>query len=195
MSRAAIFTSTALALPACGGSKHEPDPTVLVAPASDAAQVALVESADAEPAPLDAGAPVPVDAPAPAPDAAVVAKSTKGNAKLYGTLRDSNGHAAPGYPLTLFAASSYPSRAAEIGAPPGVYYEATTTGKGTYVFGKMPAGTYVLEIEGAASPHSSPHTESVTLQGGESLKLDLTLYPPRPCCMPYGAPPARRRTV
>ncbi len=202
MSRAAIFTSTALAMPACGGSKHDPEQTVLVAAAApdaardDVGTVAVPGTVDAGAAtvasPIDAGSMVPADAPAPPADAAVAAvKPTTGHAKIYGTLRDSNGHAAVGWPIRLFAGGSEFNFGAD-GTEPRT---TITNGKGAWAFTKLPAGDYTVVLEGAASPHSSPHGEPVTVTDRQALRVDGQLSPPRPCCMPYGAPPARRRVV
>lgn len=199
MSRAAIFTSTALAVPACGGSKHEPEQTVLVATVAQDAEVAadagvaILQAFDASspPLPIDAGARVPADAPAPVPDAAVAAvRPTTGHAKIYGTLRDSNGHAAVGWPINLFAGSG--GSMDFDGSQPRT---TTTDGKGAWAFTKLPAGDYTVVLEGAQSPRSSPQKQYVTVTDRQAVRVDGKLYPPRPCCMPYGAPPARRRVV
>ena len=117
-------------------------------------------------------------------------RPTTGHAKIYGTLRDANGHAAVGWPIELYSGTI--DQDESIGGQPR---STTTDGKGAYAFTKLPAGTYTIVLEPAQTPRSSPQEQQVTVTDRQSVRVDGKLYPPRPCCMPYGAPPARRRTV
>jgi len=70
-----------------------------------------------------------------------------------------------------------------------------TDARGAYVI-ELPPGNYRLSVR-SADPTHPPTDHLLTLRIGESLTADfsITVAPPMPSPMPYGAPPARRRLV
>jgi hypothetical protein len=70
-----------------------------------------------------------------------------------------------------------------------------TDARGAYAI-ELPPGNYRLSVR-SADPANRPTDHLLTLRIGESLTADfsITVAPPMPLPMPYGAPPARRRLV
>jgi hypothetical protein len=73
--------------------------------------------------------------------------------------------------------------------------DAYTDSRGTYAI-ELPPGNYRLSVRNA-NPRQPPADALLTLHAGESLTADfrITVAPPAPIPMPYGAPPSRRRVA
>ena len=73
--------------------------------------------------------------------------------------------------------------------------DVMTDGRGAYTI-ELPPGNYRLSVRNG-HPRQPPSDRLLTLQAGESLTADftITIAPPAPVPMPYGAPPSRRRVV
>jgi hypothetical protein len=89
--------------------------------------------------------------------------------------------------------------------------EGRTDNAGHFIVRDLVPGTYQIATEALPGPPprhgprdvppGMPAMSSVTVTAGVIAKVTMTLFRPppiidnSPCCKPYGAPPARRRTV
>jgi hypothetical protein len=189
-SRAAVFATATLAT-ACAKPAPPVDQHPVVTSAPDAAALASPASPDAAPLPPpvdaviaaipaipDASVPAPSPAPAPAPKV--------GTCVINGVVTNSrNGKPAARLPVELaWADGSQPER------------QTATDDLGRYTFAKLPATAFIVKF-GYERPRSRPAQATVTLRPREIKQVDRAVYIPEPSNvpMPYGAPPARRRTV
>lgn len=190
LSRAAVFAGT-LSATACSGTAPQPAPPVRSAPDAGPNTIAMAAPVDAQP--IDSGVPVdagPADAPAnPAPpaDAAVQAVAPVGNAKLRGRVLVSGKRTPlPGVTVTLQSAT----RVARI---------TTTDRAGRYAFDKVIADDYELKVDPDTNGgYGMVQAVIVTLKARQAKTQDVLVVPVpirAPIPMPYGAPPARHRTV
>ena len=189
LTRASIFAGAALA---SGCHPTSPPPTQTAAlPAPPGPQDAAPVSYDAS-VPLDA--PVPIDAPMPV-DAAVAAVVDAGpttpvatTGSIRGQILDMNSRALRNVKITVQLESGE--------KPLG---STRSDRNGYYRFEKLAAGIYVLTYTGLPRKQfTAPRTLHVI--PGREVVENVLLEPvvpqkPNTCCMPYGAPPSRRRVV
>jgi hypothetical protein len=188
LSRAAIFAGATFA--GCH-PKEPPAPTIVSAPApADAGVVTSIDARPIDARPADA----PVDAaPPPIADAAV---AHTGRIKvIVFDVVDRKRRRRASIQLHLLR---------DDGRPIGV--GGHTALDGTFVFEQLEAGSYsvlaVDEIDEGRHKWERTAQRPATVRDNEQAVLELTLgpreprpLPPPPCCMPYGAPPSRRRVV
>jgi hypothetical protein len=182
MSRAAVFAGAALASachaaprdvsPETPGSTGLPPPR----PPADAAMVAVIEP------PVDAR----VDAPA---DAAVDAPPRPTTGIIRGQIVDYYGNVHPAMTVSLRRGKAKP-------------VSQRSDKNGYFTFEGLEPGDYELSFHEAAKGHQHRPAlpVKVTLKAGDELPVNVALEPIKmpkanTCCMPYGAPPARRRVV
>lgn len=196
-SRAAVFAGASLA--ACSAPQDrpavQPAPTVATSPAEPPpadAQFAQAPPgdtrtpADQSPPPIDAGAP-------PTPDAAT--RPTPAGGALHVTLRDDK----TGAPVSGFYVYMW--------LPDGNYRAELTDATGTARFDGLAKGTYKIRTpsgviyDGNNEPGIDGQKDEQVVVGKTLVNLDRRI-PIRktnairaPIPKPYGAPPARRRTV
>jgi hypothetical protein len=181
VNRAAVFAA-ALVTPACSGAKpdvdrtREPPPQISDAqmtpppPPPDAMpQTAMIEDAQQTDAP-----PIETQQQTPAPAQTATLHGRISNART--------GEALGGWGLTIHGTGMQP-----------IHIQANDRGRYTV---KLPPGVYTIQLD-SNHPRRSGPMRTVTLKDRSNMRVDLAMTFPDPSSvpMPYGAPPARARTV
>jgi hypothetical protein len=94
--------------------------------------------------------------------------------------------------------AQFPVQLTSIDRPPKVEpRRATTDAAGRYSFTDLPPGNYELQFGYNNHPRRQPPRRNVVVAAQGTVTADQQIYvpPPSNIPMPYGAPPARRRTV
>jgi hypothetical protein len=201
-SRAAVFAGATLAAAGCSapqdGPAARPAPAVASSPEAPPpadAQLAQPAPEDSAARPADRAPPVPIDAGAPSvPDAATRPAIT--GAALHVSLHDDK----TGTPIT--GVYIY------IWLPDGNFRSEPTDATGTARFDGLAKGTYKVRTPAAMiidgnneAGMNGQNDEQVLVTRTNVVKLDRRIPVRRtsairaPIPKPYGAPPARRRTV
>jgi hypothetical protein len=203
-SRAAVFAGATLASAACSAPQDAPPATMTAStqttsttppPSAFATPPPGRKDADVPPQPADAPPPPPADAPPPPPADAGVRNAVTGGG-IHVALRD----AATRKPITGIYIFMWPAK--------GEYRAEPTDATGTARFDGLAAGTHKIRapksivIDGNGEIIAQgENDQQVRVTGTVVVQIDLQIPVTKttavraPIPMPYGAPPARRRTV